>query len=128
MRIDPEAQVVAIVTRTEVKFMEVVKSDKRGKLTLWDGTEWNSRTGRRWGDSNKFRMFPTTLTTKEQGERTVAYRAAQAADNKRMEQYKESVSKITQALNVYYANDLSTVKEKIAAARAELEKLEAAFA
>ena len=125
------AQVVAIVSRDEVKFMEVAKCDKRGKMTLWDGSEWNARNGLRWGSSNPSRYsfgYKTQMMSKESGERTVAYRAEQAQKQDRLNQFKDGAKAISKALEIYYANDLDAARAKIAEARAELDKLEAAFA
>ena len=124
---------VAIVTRNDVKFLKIVKSDKRGKLTLEDGSEWNARCGRRWGNSNptSYSYYSSTsprLTTKEDGERTVAYRAQIAAGEERQRRFREAANAINLSLSVYPANDAEEVRMKIAQAKAEIEKLEAEFA
>lgn len=123
---------VAIVTRSNVSFRAVAKSDKRGKITLVDGTEWNARNGRQWGNSNPsshgyYSSTSPRMTSKEEGERTVAYRAEQASKQDQLNKFKEGAARINQALSVYYVNDLETTRAKIAAARAELDKLEAEF-
>jgi len=132
MRIDAVAYTgpVAVVSRTEVKFLNVVKSDKRGKLTLEDGSEWNARSGRRWGESNRryTSIFTPHLTSKEDGERTIAFREERKAGEERQRLFREAANAITQSLSVYPANDVKEARAKIAAARAELDKLEAAFA
>lgn len=125
------AQVVAIVSQHDVKFLTVVKTDKRGKWTLEDGSEWNIRNGYRWGNSGPSRFYSaykTQMMSKESGERTIAFRAKRTQDQERLNKFHEASKKITQALSVYYANDLNEARAKIAAARAELDQLEAAFA
>jgi hypothetical protein len=124
---------VAIVTRSNVTFVEVAKSDKRGKVTLVDGTEWNARNGRRWGNSNPtshsyYSSTSPRMTTKEDGERTIAFRAEQAAEQTRLAAFKAGAERINRALSVYYANDLEAARAKIAEARAELDQLEKEFA
>ena len=121
---------VAVVSRNDVKFLNIVKSDKRGKLTLEDGSEWNARSGRRWGESNSrySSIFTPHLTSKEDGERTIAYREQCKAGEERQRVFREAANAITLSLSVYPANDAEEVRAKIAAARAELDKLEAAFA
>ena len=124
---------VAVVNMSTVKFLKVVKTDGRGRTVLEDGSEWNARNGRRWGDSNPsshayYSCSSPRLTSKEDGERTVAYRAEQAAKKEQLTKFRESAERINRALSVYYANDLNEVRAKIAAARAELDKLEKEFA
>jgi hypothetical protein len=132
MRIEAEAYsgAVAVVSRNDVKFLNILKGDKRGKLTLEDGSEWNARSGRRWGESNSryYGIFTPHLTSKEDGERTIAYREQRKAGEERQRVFREAANAITQSLSVYPANDAEEVRAKIAAARAELDKLEAAFA
>lgn len=121
---------VAVIYKNDVKFLNVAKSDGRGKVTLEDGSEWNARTGRGWGSAKPSRFgysYAPQLTTVENGERTVAYRAFVAGQKAKLDQFKEGAERINKALSVYYANDLEEVRAKIAAARAELDQLEAAF-
>lgn len=131
MRVEDTAVMVAVVSKYDVKNLKVVKSDKRGKMTLEDDSEWNARTGRRWGaaKANAYSYsFKPYLTTVEDGQRTAEFRAAQKAMELRHAAYKEGVARITAALHTYYANDMEMVKEKIAEARMELDKLEKEFA
>ena len=133
MRVDPNVtDLVAVVTKHNMMLYNVVKRDKRGKVTLEDGSEWNVRNGRRWGNSNPsryaFSFSAPQMVSKDEGIRIAAYRAEQKAKEEKHVKYREGVARITKALQTYYANDMEAVKEKIAEARAELDKLEKEFA